>query len=93
VDDPHALPAAAGRRLDHQRVADLVAGACHLVAVVVEVGGELGARHERHAGVGHPPLGLDLVAHRLDRVGVGPIQVRPASVTARAKAAFSARNP
>ena len=37
--------------------------------------------------------GPDLVAQGLDRLGGGPIQVSPASITAFANSAFSARNP
>ena len=68
VGDPHALAAAAGRGLDHDRIADLV--------------GDLGrplrrfdhakiARHSRDLGGIGEFLRFNLVAHRLDGPGVG----------------------
>ena len=53
----HAPPAAAGRRLDEQRQADL-AGV-----------GRRWSRQHRHAGGAHQRLGLDLRAHRGDGRG------------------------
>jgi hypothetical protein len=93
VDDPHALAAPTGRRLDQQREADRSRPRGSHLVVGVEVVGELGARAPAAPRRRHAPLGLELVAHRGDDVGVGPIQVSPASVTACANAAFSARNP
>ena len=68
VGDPHALAAAAGRGLDHDRIANLV--------------GDLGrplrrfdhakiARHGRDLGGVGEFLRFNLVAHRLDGPGVG----------------------
>ena len=68
MGDAHALAAAAGRRLDHHGIADLVG----------DLGGVLGALdHAEIAGHGRDLGGVgeflrfDLVAHRLDGVGVG----------------------
>ena len=68
MGDAHALAAAAGRGLDHHRIADLVG----------DLGGAFGrfdhaeiAGHGRDLrGVGEF-LGFDLVAHRLDGARVG----------------------
>ena len=54
ADDPHAAAAAAGGRLDQQRQ--------------VRLGRLLGHLQGRHAGLAHQLLGLDLGAHRLDRL-------------------------
>ncbi len=62
-DEAHALAATAGGGLHQQREADLLAQDRDVGA-----GRQLGAGYERHAGVGHAALGLDLVAHRGDRV-------------------------
>ena len=67
--DAHALAAAAGRGLDHHRVADLV-GDLHRVLLVVDHA-EM-ARHGRDLGLRRGLLGFDLVAHRGDRIGVRP---------------------
>ena len=91
VDEPHAAPAAAGARLDEQRVADArrrvgEAGIGLVVAVV--------ARHapaRRRAamrGAPRPCRPSPRIA-----AGGGPTQTSPASSTACAKAAFSARKP
>jgi hypothetical protein len=82
VDDPHALATAAGRRLDHQRVADLVAGACHLVA-----SWSTSAASSIPGTSGTPASAIRRLASILSPIasiasGVGPTQVRPASVTA-----------
>jgi len=68
VHDAHAPPAAPGAGLDDHRVADVLApgqgvlhGAHHPVA----------AGHERDAGGLHGGLGLGLVAHHPDDLGVG----------------------
>ena len=50
-------------------------------------------RNDRDARGTHPPARGDLGAHRLDRLGRRPDRMSPASPTARAKPAFSARNP
>ena len=64
-DAAHAAPAAAGRRLDHQRQADLLRfpdqRGVGLVGAVV-------AGDARHAGLAHAALGLGLVAHQADRL-------------------------
>lgn len=52
-----------------------------------------GAGHQRGVGAGGDVACLDLVAEGVDRLGEGPIQISPASITACAKLAFSARNP
>ena len=69
VRDPQALAAAAGRRLDHHRIADLGGDLLRLRLV-----GDLAliARHGRDLGLGGGLLGRDLVAHGVDGVGVGP---------------------
>ena len=69
IGDAHALAAAAGRRLDHHRIADLV-GDLHgldLVGDHAEMAG-----HGRDFGGGGRLLGLDLVAHGGDGFGVRP---------------------
>ena len=53
--DPHAAATAAGGRLDQQGQ--------------VGLGRPVGRLQGRHAGLAHQPLGLDLGAHRLDRLG------------------------
>ena len=87
ADQPHAAPAAAERRLDQQREADLRGR----VMLAVRVDGHAG--QHRDARRGHHGLGRDFVTHRLDRAGDGPTKIRPASAQARANAAFSDRNP
>src|SRR5258708_12212375 len=66
--DPHALAAAAGGSLDHDGVADRI-GDLHGMLFVLDHAEE--ARHGRDVGLGGCLLGLDLVAHRSDRAGVG----------------------
>ena len=79
--DVHALAATAGGRLDQHRVG------------VVGHGVEVELRGDRHAGALGDLARPVLAGHRSDGVGDGPIQVRPASTTARANSAFSDRNP
>ena len=67
--DAHALAAAAGRGLDHHRIADLF-GDLHRLLVVLD-DAEM-ARHGRDLGLGGGLLGLDLVAHRGDGLGIRP---------------------
>ena len=67
--DPHALAAAAGGRLDHHGIADLV-GDLHRVLVVLD-DAEV-ARHGGDLGLGGGLLGFDLVAHRGDRARIRP---------------------
>ena len=66
--DAQPLAAAAGRRLDHHRVADRLSD-LHGLLRVVDQAHMTG--HGAHAGFGRELLGGDLVAHRLDGVGVG----------------------
>ncbi len=69
VCDPHALAAAAGRGLDHHRIADLVGDPQRLgfVGDRAEMAG-----HGRHLGLGGELLRLDLVAHGGDGGRVRP---------------------
>jgi hypothetical protein len=61
LDDPHPLATPAGGRLDEQGIADLV------------VGGRVAGRgQDRDAGLDRRPLGGQLVAHDLDRIGRRP---------------------
>ena len=64
--DAHPLAAAAGRRLDHHRIADAGGDPRRLVGVGDD--SEM-SRHSRDAGLGGERLRRDLVAHRLDRRG------------------------
>ena len=66
--DAQALAAAAGRRLDHHRIADRV-GDLHRLLRVRDQAHMAG--HGVDARFGRELLGRDLVAHRLDGVGVG----------------------
>ncbi len=68
-DHPDAAPASARGRLEHQRVADLVAGAQGVVQ-----GGDLAAapRSDRDADLLGDQLRADLVAELAHRVGVRP---------------------
>jgi hypothetical protein len=64
--DLHAAPAAARRRLDQHRIADLVRPR----AALLEVGdAAIGAGHAGHAEALHGLLGGDLVAHDADMLG------------------------
>ena len=65
--DANALAAAAGRRLQHHRIADLL-GDAHRMGRVVDLADV--ARHAGDASGGGELLALDLVAHRLDGVRV-----------------------
>jgi hypothetical protein len=85
--DAHALAAAAGRGLDHHRVADLVGDgtACS------------GPRSPRKPGTVETRgaarlLGLDLVAHGRDGRGFGPMKAMP-SASACGEASRSDRKP
>ena len=64
--DAEALAAAAARRLDGDRVADLLRG---LPRRLERLHGRGGARHDRHAGGLHQLARAGLRAHRLDRRG------------------------
>ena len=63
--DAHALAAAAGRRLDHDRIADF-AGDLHRLVRIRDQAHMAG--HGGYPGLGGELLRGDLVAHRLDRV-------------------------
>src|SRR5690606_6247333 len=68
VGDADAFAAAAGAGLDHHRVADVFAD-LHGVLDAFDLADE--ARHAGDASFGSGLLGLDLVAHGADGVGVG----------------------
>ena len=85
----HALAAAAGRRLQHHGIADLLGQPFG----GVDVQAALRAGNEGHAGALHVLAGAGLGAHHLHRLGEGPMNLKPASAQARAKPAFSERNP
>ncbi len=72
--DPHALAAAAGRGLDHHRIADLV-GDLQRVLLVLDGAEEAG--NGRDLGFGREFLGFDLVAHGRDRRRVRPDERDP----------------
>ncbi len=69
LDASHAAAAAARRRLDHQREAELVADP---LGVLDAVDRPAAPRRDRHAGLLGQLLGLDLVAERAHDVGVRP---------------------
>ncbi len=66
ADHPHAASAAAGRRLEHQRVAD-VAGEIGRGRIGADVA--VGAGNDRNAELLGGALGGDLVAHQADVLG------------------------
>ena len=68
ADDPHAASAAAARRLQDDRIADLRRDAPDGVRIVRER--SVGTRHAGHARLPHGALGRDLVAHGPDAGGV-----------------------
>ena len=89
--DLEAAAAAAEDGLDGDRQAVLLRERDDLVGVLDRV---LGAGGQGRVGLLRDVLGLGLVAEVLDRRrAAGPIQTRPASMTAWAKPAFSARKP
>ena len=69
MGDAHALAAAAGRGLDHHRIADLGGDLQRLVLVGDDA--EM-AGHGRDAGASRRLLRFDLVAHRLDGGRIRP---------------------
>ena len=77
--EPHALPTAAGRRLQQHRVADPVGDRCARRLVRPT----RGAAHHRHAGRAPSRLRLHLVAHALHHVRIGPMKTRSLSAHAR----------
>ena len=74
MGDAHALAAAAGRRLDHDRITDLVGdlGCMHAVFDHAEI-----TRHGGNLGLGRSLLRFDLVAHRGDRARIGTDENHP----------------
>ena len=64
VDQPHALAATTGGRLEQQRIADLRRGGGEPAGRDVHIGR---TGHHRDAGLRHGRLGADLVAHGVDR--------------------------
>ena len=72
--DPHALAAAAGRGLDHHRIADLV-GDLQRLLLVLDRAEEAG--NGRDLGLGREFLRFDLVAHGGDRRRVRPDERDP----------------
>ena len=89
--DLEAAPAAAEDGLDRDRQAVLLGELDDLVGVLDRV---LEAGRQRGVGLQRDVLGLGLVAEApRSPSGDGPIQISPASRTAWAKPAFSARKP
>ena len=76
VDDPHAAPAAAPARLEHQRIADL--GRQSRGTRPRRAGSGGGGRHHRHAGRRGSVARRHLVAERRITSGVGPTKAMPA---------------
>ncbi len=66
LDEAQALTAAAGRRLEHDRITDLRRGRAHLGLSRQR---SRRPRHYRHPGRRHRLARLDLVAHAFDRFG------------------------
>ena len=92
VHGAHAAPAAAGRRLEHHRVADL---ARRLRAASSAVATALGAARARPGcrATGPARGRATLSPNSASASGDGPTNVMPAAAQRRAKAAFSARKP
>ena len=90
VDAAHAAAAAAGRRLDQHRIADLVGLLLEEFRVLPLA---VIAGHDRHAGLLHQRLGAVLQPHGADRRGGGPTKTNPACAQASAKSAFSDKKP
>ena len=67
LDDLHSAAAAARRRLDQDRIADLLG---ELVGLGDAGQRAVGAGHQRQAELGGSALGLDLVAHDPDMLGL-----------------------
>ena len=72
-DDPHAAAAAAGRRLEHQRIADV---ARQIVGFRIGADAAVGAGHDRNAEFLGGAFGRDLVAHQSDMFGAGSDEVQ-----------------
>ena len=89
--DAHALAAAAGGGLDQQRIAEPSRRRAERLAAARRI---LVRGHDRHAGCRRRCARASVLSPiAAIASGVGPMKVRPASCTARAKAAFSARKP
>ena len=71
--DLHAASAAAGGRLDQHRKADRL---CDRHRVVVGTDGAVGAGHHGNAELLGGLLGLDLVAHQADVLGLRPDEMQ-----------------
>ena len=69
VDHLHAAPAAATGRLDQHRIADFLGQLQRFLGVFDRA---VAARHQRQAQRARGALGLDLVAHGADMLGLGP---------------------
>ncbi len=89
-DEPHPLAAAAGRRLQQHRVAELGGRGPRLG----ERRRAVGAGDERHVGGAQLVLGERLVAHPLHHLGARPDEDEVVAPRTRAtKAGFSERKP
>ena len=89
--DAHPLAAAAGRRLDDERVADLLRQPQKLTCVGERLRSRPGRRALRRLAWRRAHAVLLPISSIAS--GGGPIHERPAASTARANAAFSARKP
>ena len=89
--EPHAAPAAAGARLDHDGIADPpgLLGEARRALVFAMVSGR--ARHARRRACAPWPRLLSPMARM--PTGGGPTKTRPAAAQASAKSALSARKP
>ena len=79
TDRPHALAAAAGHRLDQQRIADVVRGAGNRRHGRVDIERLARARDDRHADGRGDRTRARLAAQFSMTEGLGPTNVRPAS--------------
>jgi hypothetical protein len=70
VHHTHAASATTARRLDNDRIADIVGNAHDLVRIFRY--GAIRAGHTRDIGFLHGILGADLVAHQANRFGTRP---------------------
>ena len=86
----HAAPAAAGRRLQHHRVAD---GLRQRLGRVARRQGRRRAGDDGNALRLGKGAGRDLVAEQLQRCRSGPMKRRPSAWQRSAKPAFSDRKP
>ena len=90
MGDAHAFAAAAGRGLDHDRIADLIGDLGGLLLVLDHA--EM-ARHGGDLGGGRGLLALDLVAHGGDGFGIGADEDDAGFGERLAKASRSDRKP